>query len=361
MMEKKDYYQILGISRQAGEAEIKKAYRKLAKQYHPDTTHGNARAEEKFKEISEAYGVLSDPKKKELYDRYGMAAVEANFDEAVLKQAFASGASQNSGFGQGFFHTGGNPFSGTRGDPFGGGNYSRTWHFSGDPGEDPFDGENMDDFLEKLFGQKASGSGAFRYERRNGDGSRGFTGGTENIFRGNPGSRGFQADPPPQLQIRLTFEEAARGCEKTVRDPRGRTLQVKIPAGVAEGQSIRLRDGGSEQYLKVCILPSAQYRREENNIYSEEMIPYTTAVLGGKAVFQTLWGSVECRIPAGTASGSRIRLKGKGIRPDSGSRSAGDHYVTVRIWVPKNMSRQERAAVEALQKAEQEQRMDHAG
>lgn len=304
-MSEKDLYQILGVSREADEKSIKSAYRKLARKYHPDANPGNKAVEAKFKEITEAYNILSDPEKRKLYDRFGMAGVDGSMD-ASAGQA-----------------SGGGPFSG--GFDFGDGGHYREYHYSTG---------NMDDVFGDMFGD---------------------------LF-GDRFRNGFQKDGPRQgknihSEITITFEEAAFGCDKRLRFEDGRmgSIEVHIPAGIDEGQSVRLKGKGAgpkgqegDLLLKVHILEKPGYERKGMDVYITETIPYTTAVLGGTAYFKTLYGSVQCNVPAGTRSGSRIRLKNKGIVSMKSPDRHGDEYVVIQIEVPQNISSEERRALENL-------------
>lgn len=321
MSMKRDYYEVLGVGRNADEAAIKKAYRKLAKKYHPDTNAGNQEAEKKFKEVTEAYGVLSDPEKKKMYDQFGHAA----FD----------GTGQSTGNYGGFT---GNP---------GGGGY-REYHF---------ESGNMDDIFGDIFGNIFHGndfhSGSFR---QNGFG-KGFR-------QGNASRKGSDL----KTEVTVTFEEAAFGCDKVVRLQKEngaiQTLQVHIPAGMESGKSIRLRGkgmpgmGGGEAgdlLMKVNVLPKPGFERKGMDIYSTVQIPFTTAVFGGEAMVPTINGNVLCKIKEGTQSGSKIRLKGKGIVSMKDSSVYGDQYVTVQIQVPTGLSR------EAKQKLKEFEQLSRTG
>ena len=280
---KRDYYEILGIEKNADAGKIKSAYRKLAKKYHPDTNSGDAVAEQKFKEVTEAYNILSDPEKKKLYDQFGHAGPD--------------GGPADSGFYQ----------SGDIYDLFG-------------------------DIFGDLFRGRQSGSfrqGGFRQES----------------FRQKGGN--LHAD------ISVTFEEAAFGCDKviTLSSPEKgqppQTLKVRIPAGIDSGKSIRLRGKGmpgssggepGDLLLKVSVLKKSGFERKGLDIYTTADIPFTVAALGGEAYVQTLAGIVLCKIQPGTQSGTKIRLRGKGIVSMKDSSVHGDQYVTVRIQVPRNLS-----------------------
>ena len=244
-MAKRDYYDVLGINRSADEKEIKRAYRKLAKKYHPDINPGDKQAEQKFKELTEAYNVLSDAEKKKLYDRYGFEAFE---------EGFRPGQDQ-----------------------------------SGDMGD-------MGDIFGDIFGDLFHGNG--------GSGFRFRTGGFGGAFR----QRGADA----RADIRISFDEAVFGCDKVfqIREENGKvsSLQVHIPAGIDEGQSVRLKGKGEpgigggaagDLMLKVHIAPKQGYERKGKDVYVTVSIPYTTAVLGGEAIVPTLTGKVSCKIAAG--------------------------------------------------------------
>lgn len=298
MASKKDYYEVLGVNKDASQSDIKKAYRKMAKKYHPDTNAGNAQAEAKFKEVSEAYSVLSDPKQKKLYDQFGHAAFDGS----------ASGPQGRSE----------------------GGNY-REYHF---------EGGDMDDILKNIFGG-------------------GFSGGFSNGF-----SSGFRTEDFKQngadvkAEINVTFDEAAFGCDKFIRisDASGKnfeSVKVHIPAGIDDGKSIRLKGRGKpgvnggkngDLLIKVNVMKKQGFERKGMDVYSTVKIPFTTAVLGGKTAVQTLHGKVMCKIAPGTQSGTKLRIKDKGIVSMKDPSQYGSHYACVEIKVPQNIS------VEAKQK-----------
>lgn len=308
MAAKRDYYEVLGVDRGADGQAIKKAYRKLAKKYHPDTSAGNARAEEKFKEATQAYEILSDPEKRKLYDRFGHAAFDGSGAEAA--GSYESPFEDIFGFGKSGAYGGGKSGQASGGRDKAG--YRYEYHFGGD---------DMDDILKSMFGEN----------RREGFGKKG-------------------ADL--ESEISVSFEEAAFGCEKTVRLDAGNgmgseSLKVRIPAGIDNGKSIRLkgkggqgRNGGSpgDIFLKVNVRSKPGFERQGTDVYTVANIPFTTAVFGGEAVVETLYGNVLCKIREGTQSGTKIRLKGKGIvsMKDPGVR--GDQYVTIQIQVPAHLN-----------------------
>lgn len=357
-----DYYDILGIKKDAGADEIKKAYRKLAKKYHPDSNAGNTRAEQKFKEISEAYSILSDPEKKKLYDQFGHAAFSQT---GSPKEDFYGGF--GNGFNNGF-----------------GGRHAKSPN--GSYTEYHFEGKDMDDFLHSFFGGEARGfrgHGSHGFYDSTGDSfydSAGFYGSagagfhdsTDGGFydRAGGGFDGFSHRSAPRKgadltsDISVTFEEAALGCDKIIRLKNPQTgqeqsLQVHIPAGIDSGMTIRLRGKGmpgidsktpGDLLLSVTVLEKPGYERNGMDIHTSIRIPFPTAVFGGEALVSTLYGNVLCKIQPGTQSGTRIRLRGKGIVSMKNASIHGDQYVTVQIDVPGSLSRE---AAEKLKEYEQ--------
>lgn len=299
MSAKRDYYEVLGVPRTADEATIKKAYRKLAKKYHPDTNADNRDAEEKFKEVTEAYEVLGDKEKRKLYNQYGHVAFQEGFDPNRAQDF--DGSFYRSGDGMQFHFEGAN---------FGG----------------------MDDIFDQFFGSAFHG-------RRGTHQSGGYGGGR---YQGSD----LNAD------IRVSFEEAAFGCDKmvTLSDADGRTahtLKVHIPAGIDSGKTVRLKGKGNpginggapgDLLLRVQVQDKPGFERKGLDVYTTARIPFTTAALGGQARVHTLYGDVECKIREGTQSGSKIRLRNKGIVSMNNAKVHGDQYVTVEIDVPKHLS-----------------------
>lgn len=335
MAAKRDYYEILGIDKKADKAAIKKAYRKLAKKYHPDTNAGDAHAEEMFKDVTEAYNVLSDEKKRKLYDEFGFAGLQEGFSEEAARQA-AQG-----GFG-GF---GGN---GSYGGPF----THQEFHFENGSGD-------MDDIFS-MFGDMFS-HGGNSYGSWSTSRNSGFTGNGSDwsSFTGGGHSSGRKGSDV-MADITISFDEAVFGCEKSIslQDPstgRTSTLSIHIPAGIESGKTVRLRGQGNpgrnggaagDVLLKVNVTPSKEFDRKGQNIYSTIRVPFTTAVLGGKARVHTLYGDVECNIKAGTQAGSKIRLRGKGVSSMKNPNAKGDQYVTVEIQVPRQLTPKAKEALE---------------
>jgi DnaJ-class molecular chaperone len=274
-MASRDYYEILGVKKGATETEIKKAYRKLALQYHPDRNKGDKAAEEKFKEVTKAYEVLSDPSKKQTYDQFG---------EAAFEQGGAGGA-------------GGNPFAGGFGG-FGGqqGPFSYTYSTSSTNGNFDFGGfSDPFEIFEQFFG------GA-RTQRR------------------------------PVYSLTISFMEAVNGTEKKV-NLGGKTQTIKIPPGVDDGSRIRF----GENDVVLDVSPDKKFKRQGTDIVTEEEISFPRAVLGDELEVETVQGKVTIKIPAGTQPETLVRLRGKGVKMLRGS-GFGDHYVRIKITIPKNLT-----------------------
>lgn len=316
MTKAKDYYEVLGVDKNADDETIKKAYRKLAKKYHPDTNAGNAEAEKKFKEISEAYAVLSDKEKRKEYDQFG----SGDFD-------------------------GGNPF---------GGGTSYRYYTNGDPNqgyqEFHFEGGNMDDIMEELFGHMGGmghmggdfGSDHSHRSSRTSFYNSGFDNGFDGGFTGSCMNNNIETE------MTISFDDAVFGCDKLIslQDPHSsaapKKLKVHIPAGIASGQTVRLKGKGrtsaGDLLIKVTVEEKIGYERKGMDIYTTVNIPYEIATLGGEATIPTLYGNVKCKIKEGTQSGCKIRLKGKGVVSMKDSSQYGDQYATVQIQVPRHLS-----------------------
>lgn len=294
-MSKRDYYEVLGVGKNASDDEIKKAYRKLAIKYHPDKNPGDKEAEEKFKEISEAHEVLSDKQKRARYDQFGHAGV--------------GGAS-------------GNPFGSAGGNPFQGGQYS----FNGQSFNFDFGGGGLDDILGSLFG---FGAGA---------------GGRRRPMRG----------PDYQTNLVITFEEAIFGTTKSI-NINGQTIKLKVPAGIDDGMSIRLagrggpapEDGGEkgDLYVQVRVKPHKHLTREGAIILSEEKISMVDAALGTEITVETVDGNITMKVPAGTQSGTPFKLSGHGV-PFRKDGDRGPHIVTIIVEIPKKLTKHQKELLE---------------
>ncbi len=315
-MAKRDYYDVLGVHKKATSQELKSAYRKLAKKYHPDTNPGDAKAEQMFKEVTEAYNVLSDDEKRKLYDQFGHAAFDGSMGSNP--EDFAKGTNQH------FWQSEGS--GGTRTE----------YYYTGD----------MDDIFGDMFG------GFFNKGRRGGS----HFGFGDDFFQEEEGMNDITKE------LAISFKDAALGCEKFIRitGESTDTLAVKIPAGINEGQAVRLRGKGrtgpsgktGDLLIKVHILDDSRFTRNGQDVYITENIPYTTAILGGEVKFDTLYGPVACKVPAGSQAGSKLRLRNKGIVSMKNRNSYGDEYVTLQIKVPKNVSEKEKDLLRQLRDIE---------
>ena len=339
---KRDYYEVLGVSRDADDAAIKKAYRKLAKKYHPDTNAGNARAEEKFKEATEAYSVLSDKEKRNMYDQFGHVAFDGS----------AAGA------------------GGAGADGYGGAGKGGAYRYTGSDGsyqEFHFEGGDMDDILKNIFGGGFRGnSSQGNFGGFHGSGAQGgFSGFHRSGAQGGFGGRFPQDGADLHAGIRVTFDEAAFGCDKVIQladesGAAGKSLKVHIPAGIDTGKSVRLRGKGmpgsgggraGDLLLKVTVGSRPGFERKGQDIYTSVSVPFTTAVFGGEALVKTLYGDVLCKIAPGTQSGTKIRLKNKGIVSMKNADVRGSQYVTVQIQVPRELSEEAKRKLREYEEA----------
>jgi curved DNA-binding protein len=306
----RDFYEILGVGRNASQDEIQRAYRQLAREYHPDVNAAPA-AEEKFKDVSEAYSVLSDPATRRRYDAFGpdFRQVPEDMDADTWRRSRArAGARAGAGRGAGGTRAGAGASGG----------------FGYGPGGADID---IEDLLGGIFGGRA-GSG----------------------FGPMPGA-------DQEAELPLTVEEAYRGGRKTVTlgGAGQRTFEVTIPAGVTDGQRIRLagqggrgRDGGSpgDLYFIVRILPHPVYRVRGRDLYVELRLAPWEAALGTSLPVETPGGEAKVKVPHGTSSGKRLRLRGRGLPHPRGK--PGDLYAEARIMVPPRPSHQERQLFEQL-------------
>ena len=319
-MEYKDYYKILGVERNASEKEIKRAYRRLARQFHPDVNPDDERAEEKFKEINEAHKVLSDPEKRARYDRLGaswrqwqrMGRDPGGFD---WSQWFAGAP----GFG-----ASAQPSQGTRVE------------WSGDL----FDGAGADmfsDFFRVLFG----GGGRTRT--------------ADDLFRRTTGQRTLRGQDM-EASVEITLEEAFHGATRVLEQD-GSRIRVKIPPGARSGSKVRVAGKGGpgygsgprgDLYLNITVKPHPVLRREGNNLRCDVGVDLCTAVLGGEVRVPTLNGDISLKIPPGTSSGQTFRLRGKGMPNPRKPEQRGDQLATVQVQVPQRLGPRERELFEEL-------------
>lgn len=355
MAEKRDYYEVLGISKGASEEEIKKAYKKLARKYHPDMNPGDKEAEEKFKEINEANVVLSDPEKKARYDQYGFAGVDPNYGAGAGGGAYGVG-----GFDFGDL---GDIFGSFFGGGFGGG-------VRANPNV-PTRGESLRtsvniSFEEAAFGCEKEVSIDRVEQCPDCRGSGCAKGTTAEVCPDCRGSGVIQQRRQTPLGYMSTSAPCQRcgGRGKIIHQPcptcggksmvrRRKTIKVTIPAGIDNGQTISLRGQGNagrnggpagDLLIVVSVRPHEIFRREGTSVLCEAPITFTQAALGAELEIPTIDGKVKYTIPEGTQSGTTFRLKGKGI-PGLNGRSRGDQYVTVNIETPRNLNREQKEAL----------------
>ena len=357
---KRDYYEVLGVPKTATDADLKKAYRVLAKKYHPDTNQGNPEAEAKFKEASEAYAVLSDAEKRKQYDQFGHAAFE---------QGGGAGAG---GFDFGGFDFGGDIFGDIFGDLFGGGRRSQS-AYSG-----PMKGANIHTtlritFEEAVFGcekeieitskdecSECHGTGAkpgTQPETCSRCGGKGQVVFTQQSMFGMV--RNVQACPDCGGTGKIIKEKCPK-CYGTGFTSSRKKIQVTVPAGIDNGQTLRVSGKGEEGtkgggrgdlLVQVIVSSHPKFNRQDNNIYTEEPISFVTAALGGTIRIKTVDGEVEYEVKPGTQTDTRIRLRGKGVPYLRNKQTRGDHYVTLIVQVPERLNKEQREALMAFDEA----------
>ena len=354
---KRDYYEILGVSKTAADADIKKAYRKLAKENHPDLHPGDQAAEARFKEINEAYEILSNSDKRSRYDQFGFAGVDPNY-----------AAQQGGGFGGGFdggfdFGDLGDIFGSFFGGGFGGGRRSNP--------NAPQRGESLRTRLTITFEEAAFGCEKEvtleRVEQCPDCKGSGAAPGTSPETCSNCGGSGAvqqrrqtpmgvfaTTGPCPRCGGKgKTISSPCKSCSGTGQIRKRKTVKVSIPAGIDNGQIISLRGQGNagknggpagDLQIVVSVQPHQLFRRDGSDVYCDAPITFTQAVLGGDLEIPTIDGKVSYTLPEGTQTGSTFRLKGKGI-PNVNGRGRGDQFVTVHIETPRGLSREQKEAL----------------
>jgi curved DNA-binding protein len=312
-MDYKDYYKILGVGKSASEKEIKRAFRNLARQYHPDKNPGDKTAEEKFKEINEAYEVLGSPENRAKYDQLG---------RSYHRYQQMGGAPSGFDFSQ--------------------------WAAAGGPGGS-YQSVNID--LDDLLGGVGGFSEFFNTIFRSGSRARG--GNVDSMFDRQVRQKGMDIEH----NVNITLEEAYQGTTRTLAMENGEQFTAKIPPGAKTGTKVRLSGKGGpgpagpgDLFLVIRVDPHNTFKREGNNLKTSVPVDVVTAVLGGKATVPTLTGPVKLNIPAGTQGGRTFRLKGKGMPHLRDDGRFGDLLAAVRITVPQELSEKERQLYAELAK-----------
>lgn len=310
-----DYYKILGVDKTATQDAIKKAFRKLARQYHPDLNPNDANAKEKFQAINEANEVLSDPEKRKKYDEYGENWKHADEFEAQRK-AYQNQQGGGGGDGEYWYSTDGTHFSGFGGEGMHG--------FGGN-------GSGFSDFFEELFGHRGAGAGR----------------GAHGAFKGQD----------IQGELQLTLREAATTHKQTF-SVNGENLRITVPAGIANGQIIKLKGHGGkgvnggpdgDLYITFNIADDPVFRRKDNDLYTDVNIDLYTAVLGGEVTVNTLDGQVKLKVRPGTQNDAKVRLKGKGFPIYKQDGTYGDLIVTYHVTIPTTLTDKQKDLFRQLQ------------
>ncbi len=364
--QKRDYYEVLGVDKNADDATIKRAFRKLAKKYHPDANPGDNAAAEKFREANEAYAVLSDEQKRKAYDTYGHAAFDPN-----------SAAGQSSGFGG--FDFGGMDFSDIFGDIFGFGGGSRGGFSSyGGAANQATRGQSIRTgvritFDEAIKGCKKTVKIRYKDECKTCKGS-GAKPGTEPVTCTRCNGRGQvvvtrqsmfgtiqQVTTCPECQgSGKIVKEKCADCHGEGYITTQKNIEITIPAGIDDGQTLRRSGGGDpgqnggprgDLLVDIAVSQHPFFKRQGVNIYSTEEISFATAALGGKKIIRTVDGNVELQIKPGTQSDTKTRLRGKGVPSLNNPNVRGDQYVTIVVNIPSTLNKKQKEALKAYAEA----------
>ncbi|SEA51635.1 curved DNA-binding protein [Arachidicoccus rhizosphaerae] len=302
-MEYIDYYKILGLTKTASAEDIKKAYRKLARKYHPDLNPDDENAKKQFQQINEAHEVLSDPEKRKKYDQYGQNWKES---EAYQQARNAAGAGQAGGFGG---------------------------HYTSGEGGQGFDDYDFSDFFSSMFGGARGGGGAQSHRRG---------------FRGQD----IHAEFP--LPLKQAFH-----THKQVFTVAGKNIRITVPAGVEDGQIIKLKGHGSpginggpagDLYITFIIQPDSEFQRKGDDLYATKEIPLYTAILGGEVLISTMDGQVKLKVKPETQNGHKVKLAQKGFPVYKKEGAFGDLFITYKILIPNDLTDKEKELFQELVK-----------
>ena len=362
--QKRDYYEVLGVSKGASDDEIKKAYRKLAKKYHPDMNPGDKEAEAKFKEVNEAYSILSDSEKRARYDQFGHAGVDPNYGAGGPGGGFG-------GFDMGDIDLG-DIFGSFFGGGFGGFGGSASSRRNG-----PQKGESLRASLTISFEEAAFGCEKEINLNRTEECEACYGSGAEpgTTAETCPDCRGTGVVRVQQRTGGFAFSSTApcsrcRGTGKIIHTPckacggsgsvkKTKRVTVSIPAGIDDGQAISLRGQGNagknggpagDLIVAVHVKPHPQFHRDGTTVLYEQPVTFYQAVMGAELEIPTIDGKVKYNLPAGTQTGTTFRLRGKGI-PELRGRGRGDQYVTVRVQVPTSLNGEQKEALRAFAEA----------
>ena len=359
--QKRDFYEVLGVSKTASDDEIKKAYRKMAKQYHPDLNPNDKTAEAKFKEVNEAYSILSDPDKKARYDQFGHAGVDPNY---------GAGGGGYGGFDMSDIDLG-DLFGSFFGGGFGGGTTRRA-----NPNA-PRKGASLRasitiDFKEAVFGceKEINLNRMEQCESCHGSGcAPGTTAevcpdckgiGQVRVQRGGGGFSFTTTQPCSRCGgTGKIIHQPCKDCKGAGQVKRTKKITVSIPAGIDDGQAVSLRGQGNggvnggpagDLIIGVSVRPDPRFQRDGNDLYLEQPVSFAQAALGAELEIDTVDGKVKYNMPAGTQPGTTFRLRGKGV-PSVSGRGRGDQYVTVRVTVPTSLTSEQREALQRFDAA----------
>jgi molecular chaperone DnaJ len=353
-----DHYSVLGVEKNASEADIKKAYRKKAHEHHPDKNPGNAGAEKKFKEVQEAYDVLSNPQKRSRYDQFGNAGPDMNFGGGNGGGGFDMG--DLGGFAdifENFFGQGmGGQTKGKKAGPVRGSDIETVIEIKFE--EAVFGTDKLLEVLKPETCKRCEGKGnepgtsIKRCPECNGQGQVRVT---RQTILGQISS--VHACPTCHGAGELA-EKLCKECNGQMRTKQRQEIKVKIPKGIEDGSTIRLKEKGSagiregkhgDLFIHIRVLPHKKFKRTGGDIFSEETIHLLEAVLGSTIKVDTIHGKVDLKVPSGTQSATTLTLKGKGS-PSVKSEKFGDHFVTIKVKVPEKLSRKEKELYEELAK-----------